>query len=150
MDTVSSLKKKIKRIKKALNKVPNLTVQADPPRWAYIQALFSRGDRRVAEILVAGRDNQWNWARTFKSSDIDPDFYVLRPRDELEVFPWDFIDHGIHKSFLLAEYHRARKGRKTKACDPQSCSLCGVCPPPQNGSVDTLRGGPQGAGIALT
>jgi len=133
MDTVTSLKNKIKRIKKALNKVPNLAVQADAPRWAYLQALFSRGDRRVAEILVAGRDNQWNWARTFKSSPIDPDFYALRQRDEFEVFPWDFIDHGIRKSFLLAEYKRAQKGKTTRECDPRSCSLCGVCPPQQTG-----------------
>ena len=134
MDTVPSLKKKIKRIKKALSKVPNLTVQADAPRRAYIQALFSRGDRRVADILVAGRDNQWNWGRTFKSTGADPDFYVLRQREEREVFPWDFIDHGIRKSFLLAEYKRAQKGKKTRACDPQSCSLCGVCLPTQTGS----------------
>ena len=133
MDTIPSLKKKIKHIRKTLSKVPNLTVQADAPRWAYIQALFSRGDRRVAEILVAGRDNAWNWARTFKSSPIDPDFYVLRQREELEVFPWDFIDHGIRKSFLLAEYKRAQKGKTTRECDPRSCSLCGVCPPQQTG-----------------
>ena len=115
--------------KKALSKVPNLTVQADAPRWAYIQALFSRGDRRVADILAAGRDNQWNWARTFKSCSIDPDFYVHRQRDEHEVFPWDFIDHGMRKSFLLAEYKRAQKGKKTRDCDPKTCTLCGVCPP---------------------
>jgi radical SAM family uncharacterized protein len=132
MDTVSSLKKKIKRIKKALGKVPNLTVQADPPRWAYIQALFSRGDRRVAEILVAGHNNQWNWSKAFNSCTIDPDFYVLRQREELEVFPWDFIDHGIRKSFLLAEYKRAQKGKKTRECDPKTCTLCGVCSPDTN------------------
>lgn len=130
MEKVPVLKKKIKRIKQALGNVPNLTVQADVPRWAYIQALFSRGDRRVADILLAGRDHQWNWAKTFKSSDIDPDFYVHRRRDELEVFPWDFIDHGIRKSFLLTEYKKAQKGKRTRECNPDTCSLCGACPPP--------------------
>ena len=134
METVPILKKKIKRIKKALRNVPNVTVQADIPRGAYIQALLSRGDRRVADILLAGRDLQWNWAKIFKSCVVDPDFYVHRQRDEQEVFPWDFIDHGIRKSFLLAEYRRARKGKKTGVCDPSSCSLCGVCAPTQTGS----------------
>jgi len=129
MDEVPVLKKKIKRIKQALNTVPNLNVHADAPRRAYIQALFSRGDRRVADILLLGRDNQWNWAKTFKASVIDPDFYVYRKRGQDEVFPWDFIDHGIKKSFLLAEYKRAEKGKRTKECDPRSCSLCGVCHP---------------------
>lgn len=139
METVPVLKKKIKRIKQALGHVPNMTVQADIPRWAYIQALFSRGDRRVADILLAGRDLQWNWAKTFKSCAIDPDFYVLRQREELEVFPWDFIDHGVRKSFLLAEYKKAQKGKPTRECDPSSCSLCGVCPPPLTESGSTVK-----------
>ena len=130
METVPVLKKKIKRIRQALGNVPNLTVQADAPRGAYLQALFSRGDRRVADILLSGRDHQWNWAETLKASAIDPDFYVNRQRWDHEVFPWDFIDHGIQKPFLLAEYKRAQKGKKTKECDPRTCSMCGVCPSP--------------------
>jgi radical SAM family uncharacterized protein len=135
METVPVLKKKIKRIKQALGNVPNLAVQGDVPRWAYLQALLSRGDRRVADILLAGRQHQWNWAKTLKSCALDPDFYVHRQRDEHEVFPWDFIDHGIRKSFLLTEYKRAQKGKKTGECDPDACSLCGVCPPSRTGSA---------------
>jgi radical SAM superfamily enzyme YgiQ (UPF0313 family) len=129
IETVPVLKRKIKRIKQALGNVPNLTVQADVPRWAYLQALFSRGDRRVADILLEGREHHGNWAKTFKSCTLDPDFYVHRQRDEHEVFPWDFIDHGIRKPFLLAEYKRAQQGKKTRKCEPRTCSLCGVCPP---------------------
>ena len=130
MDTVAVLKKKINHIKKGLRSVPNLTVQADVPRWAYIQALLSRGDRRVADILITGRDRQWDWNETFKSSTLDPDFFVLRRRGDREVFPWDFIDHGVRKSFLLSEYQRAEEGKRTRECDPGTCSLCGVCPAP--------------------
>ena len=130
MDTVPNLKKKIRRVKKGLGSVANLIVQADAPRWAYLQALLSRGDRRVADILLTGLDRQWNWNNTFKSCAIDPDFFVHRKRDDREVFPWDFIDHGVKKSFLLAEYKRAEKGKHTRECDPSTCSMCGVCQPP--------------------
>ena len=129
MEKVSLLKEKIKRIKSALKAVPNITVNAEAPRQAYMQALFSRGDRRLADLLLLGRDHRWNWAQTFKASGFDPDFYVYRQRAADEVFPWDVIDHGVHKSFLWSEYQRAAKGQKTRACDPLSCRLCGVCPP---------------------
>ena len=132
MEAVPILKKKIKHIRQALGNVPNINVQADVPRRAYLQALLSRGDRRVADILLSGRDHQWNWAETLKASGIDTSFYVNRQRGDQEVFPWDFIDHGIRKPFLLAEYKRAQKGKKTRECDPRTCNMCGVCPlPPQ-------------------
>ena len=87
MEAVPVLKKKIKRIRQALGNVPNMTVQADVPRGAYLQALFSRGDRRVADILLSGRDHQWNWAETLKAAAIDPDFYVHRQRAITRCFP---------------------------------------------------------------
>jgi radical SAM superfamily enzyme YgiQ (UPF0313 family) len=106
MDDVPTLKKKIKRIKEGLKKVANVRIHADIPRWAYIQALLSRGDRRVA---------------------LNPDFYTLRERDPDELLPWDFIDHGIKKSFLAMEYKRALQEKTSPPCPTESCSICGVC-----------------------
>ena len=60
MDEVSSLKKKIQKIKNELKKVPNIRIHSDIPRWAYIQALFSRGDRKVADILALAHTNKGN------------------------------------------------------------------------------------------
>ena len=122
-----SLKKKIKRVKEGLKKVANVRVHADIPRWAYIQALFSRGDRRVAEMLVLAHDNQGNWAKTLKASPINPDYYVSRERSFDEVLPWDFIDHGIEKAFLWNEYQKALKGETSPPCPMSSCTVCGVC-----------------------
>jgi len=127
MDEVPVLKQKIKRVKQGLKGVPNMKVHADVPRWAYLQALFSRGDRRVADLLLLGKEKRGNWAQTFKESVFNPDFYVYRERFEKEVFPWDFIDHGIQKSYLKTEYRKARKGENTMICDPQSCTRCGAC-----------------------
>jgi hypothetical protein len=71
--------------------------------------------------------NQWNWAHTFKTVPVNPDFYVHRERGPHETFPWDFIDHGIKKSFLQKEYQRAKQGKTTPACQVQTCRMCGVC-----------------------
>jgi radical SAM family uncharacterized protein len=127
MDDIGSLKNKIKTIKQGLKRVANVRVHADVPRWAYIQALLSRGDRKVAQILSLANKNRGNWPKTFKASPVNPDFYVLRERSLDELFPWDFIDHGINKSFLKQEYKRALQGKTSPPCPMESCTICGVC-----------------------
>ena len=127
MDEVSVLKKKIKKIKSALRKVANLRINSDVPRWAYIQAMLSRGDRKVADILSLAHANNGNWAQTLKTVPINPNFYVHRERELDEQLPWDFIDHGIKKSYLQKEYQRARHARTTPDCHVETCRMCGVC-----------------------
>lgn len=127
MDDVGTLKRKIKTVKNALRNVSNLKVNSDVPRWAYIQALLSRGDRRVSQILLQAHVNHGNWAQTLKEVAVNPDFYVYRERDPAETLPWDFIDHGIKKSFLLNEYRRAKQAKTSPGCQVENCKVCGVC-----------------------
>jgi radical SAM family uncharacterized protein len=127
MDEVSTLKRKIKKIKSGLRKVANLKINSDVPRWAYIQAMLSRGDRQVADILSLAHANKGNWAQTLKTVPVNPDFYVHRERELDEQLPWDFIDHGIKKSYLQREYKRAKEGRTTPDCQVETCKMCGVC-----------------------
>ena len=127
LDDIHLLKEKIKKIKDGLKRVANIRIHADIPRWAYIQALLSRGDRNTAQILRLANKNQGNWPKTLKSSPVNPDFYVYRERPLNELFPWDFIDHGIHKSFLKKEYKRALLGKTSPPCPMESCHICGVC-----------------------
>jgi hypothetical protein len=75
MDNFGSSKNKIKTIKQGLKRVANVRVHADVPRWTYIQALLSRGDRKVAQILSLANKNRGNWPKTFKASPVNPDFY---------------------------------------------------------------------------
>ncbi|MDI6686652.1 MAG: radical SAM protein [Desulfobacterales bacterium] len=127
MDDERTLKKKIKRVKDGLKKVANIRVNTEIPRHAYIQALFSRGDRKVAKILSMANHNYGNWAKTLKSTDLNPDFYVLRDRVLDELLPWDFIDHGIRKTYLEIEYKKALQGKISEPCKVESCTICGVC-----------------------
>jgi radical SAM family uncharacterized protein len=128
MDDISTLKKKLKTVKDGLRKIPNVKVHADMPRWAFLQGLFSRADRRVSALIDHGVKNQENWPKTFKETALNPDFYVLRERFEDEIFPWDFIEHGVDKSFLLKEYRRALNEKTSPPCPiNESCIICGAC-----------------------
>ena len=101
------LSSKIKHVQSGLKKERQIYVTADLPKWSYIQALLSRGDRRVAKILLAVHANNGNWKKALRETDINPDFYVYRQRELTETLPWDFIDQGLDKERLVAEYHRA-------------------------------------------
>ncbi len=127
MDTRPSLEKKIKRIRDGLKKTPNVRVQADSPRRAVYQALISRGDRNVADLLGRVHKNRGNWVKTIKESRFNLDFYATRERAINECLPWDFIDHGIHKAFLAKEYEKAKAEHPSPPCPMTSCNICGVC-----------------------
>jgi radical SAM family uncharacterized protein len=135
LENVGSLKKKIRHVKDGLRRVANVRVHADLPKWAYIQALLSRGDRRVSDLLVGIYKNNGNWVKTLKASIINTDFFVYRERSFDEMLPWDFIDHGVKKAFLIEEYEKALKGETTPACHVGQCKACGVC------DQDNTKGG---------
>lgn len=108
-EEVQRLRQKIKAVQKGLAREPGVSVTADLPKWAYLQALLARGDRRVGKILWTAQRYHWNWAQAFRAVDINPDFYLFRPRDFEEILPWDFIDHGIPKEALWRIYQEAQK-----------------------------------------
>jgi hypothetical protein len=58
---------------------------------------------------MAAHNHQGNWSQALRETSVNPDFYVYRKRDPDEIFPWDFIDHGIPKERLKEEYLRAMK-----------------------------------------
>jgi radical SAM superfamily enzyme YgiQ (UPF0313 family) len=122
---VAELKKRLKLVAREFHGVKNVRVHTDLPKWAYVQALLARGDRRVADILLTAHEQ--GWTRAFRESPINPDFFTLRERRADELFPWDFIDHGISKAYLWEEYQRALEGKETPPCRPEVCSRCGVC-----------------------
>jgi hypothetical protein len=127
MDRPSSLKNKIMAIKDSLKNEANIRLETESMKRSYIQALISRGDRRVGDILSIVDSNEGNWRKVLKSSPLNPDFYVYRERPFDEMLPWDFIDHGIKKSFLVNEYKKALAQRTSPPCPMNSCGKCGLC-----------------------
>ena len=109
LEEVGELKRKLRMIQKGLKGEKGMEMIHDLPKWAYVQALLSRGDRRVGKILMGAHRLRGNWVRVLQETSLNPDFFVYRKRDLDEIFPWDFIDHGIPKEKLKEEYLQAMK-----------------------------------------
>jgi radical SAM family uncharacterized protein len=109
LEDIGELKKKLRIVQRGVQGERGMGMIYDLPKWAYIQALLSRGDRRVGGILTAAHHHHGNWSQALRETSINSDFYVYRKRDLDEVFPWDFIDHGIPKERLKEEYVTAMK-----------------------------------------
>ncbi len=104
---------------------------------SYIEAVFSRGDRRLSRAIVeAYRLGQvfdaWSehfdyerWLTAFKNVGIDPDFYAYRRFEYTDVLPWDMIDAGVSKEFLVRENKKAHEERLTSDCRT-ACAGCGA------------------------
>jgi radical SAM family uncharacterized protein/radical SAM-linked protein len=105
---------------------------------SFMEGVFARGDRRLAPVLVRAvelgcRFDGWRehfslerWLKAFAECGVDPEWY-LRRRGLDEVLPWDHIDCGVTRDFLLAERQKALAEAETKDCRDGSCSACGVC-----------------------
>jgi radical SAM family uncharacterized protein len=127
MDAVESLNKKQRSLDRAVRKIGNMNLIHDLPKWEYVQALLSRGDRRIGKLIRAAHENGEDWKKAAKATAIDPDFYVYRRREFGEHLPWDFIDIGVRKEYLKNEHRRALDGTFTPPCAVGVCKTCGVC-----------------------
>jgi radical SAM superfamily enzyme YgiQ (UPF0313 family) len=106
MEDSGEVKYRLNMVKKGLLPVKGVRVFHDVPKYAYMQGLFSLGDRRVAgvvEEMLKGQD----WLKAAEASGIDRDFYISREKEFNEILPWDFIDMGISKERLWDEYQKA-------------------------------------------
>ena len=107
------------------------------PDLSRLEAVFARGDRRLGAVIeqamhngakLDGWDEYFNysyWFDAFNTCGIDPDFYTVRGYAEEEILPWDTIDVGIRKPFLLRERHRAYDATITPDCR-EGCAGCGA------------------------
>jgi radical SAM superfamily enzyme YgiQ (UPF0313 family) len=111
------LDKKIERVRKLTQAIPNLEMRFEPPKESYFQGLLSRGDRRVGQLLleVEKRNETWKWLmkKTDRRilEDVPPvDFYVSRRIGFEEILPWESVDSLIPRSLLEREAMRAHHG----------------------------------------
>ena len=107
------------------------------PDISRLEAVTARGDRRLGPVIAEaarngakldGWDEYFNyqiWMDAFKTCGVDPDYYTIRGFGEDELLPWDPIDVGVSKKFLLRERKRAYEGIITPDCR-HGCSGCGA------------------------
>ena len=102
-----------------------------------LESVLARGDRKLNKAILRAYErgciyDAWSeyykhevWLSVFDECGIDPDFYTTRPREDDEVFPWDFLDCGVTRDFLLREWHKAQEETVTLNCK-QQCNGCGA------------------------
>lgn len=136
-DTMERVIEKQQRLKAALSKIKGVDFKYHAPQLSFLEATFARGDRRMAQVLerawkLGCRFDGWSdqfdfekWMQAFEECGVDPAFYANRPRDLDEVMPWDHLDCGVEKRFLLSEWGKAQKAQITRDCR-QGCVGCGM------------------------
>jgi radical SAM family uncharacterized protein len=114
-----------------------LSVGWHDPESSLLEAALARGDRRLGEVIYAAWTNgavfdawgdQFNpsaWWSAFDEAGLEPDFYARRVRPLDETLPWDPIDVGVSKQFLLWEWENSRKGKVSPSC-LEKCMGCGI------------------------
>ena len=102
-----------------------------------LEGVLARGDRRLGEVLLKAYElgckmDSWDecfeydtWMKAFELCNLNPDFYKARQRSEAEINPWDHLDYGVTKDFLIREYNRAKCGVTTENCR-EKCAGCGA------------------------
>jgi radical SAM family uncharacterized protein len=121
-----------------LDTLKNHSIELDyhEAKTGYIEAVFARGDRKLGTVLLEAckrgfRFDGWSdcfsfekWMTLFNDLGVDPDFYAARNRSFDETFPWDHLNYGIDKNYLINECKKAYQGLTTPNCK-ETCSGCG-------------------------
>lgn len=135
-DRMETAREKIRAIRSSL-KSRAISYNWHESLVSYLEAIFARGDRKLCDVLVKAHEkgakfDGWSeyfnfelWMDALKECGVDGDFYAYRAREYSEILPWDFIDIGIDREFLIAENERAKSVELTPDCR-LGCKLCGI------------------------
>ncbi len=135
-DTVELIEQKQHYLRDTI-KSRKINVSRHKAQTSFLEGVFARGDRRLAAVIELAwrkgcRFDGWDdqiridlWAEAFEECGIEPAFYANRKREFDEVLPWDHMDYGVSKTFLINENKKAHEGATTPNCR-ENCSACGV------------------------
>ncbi|HKZ86851.1 MAG TPA: TIGR03960 family B12-binding radical SAM protein [Anaerolineae bacterium] len=138
LDDESHTRVKQALLRRELRK-PGLKVSWTDPEETLLEAYLSRGDRRLGGVIyrawqLGAKFDAWQehhkpeaWNQAFAEQGLDPNWYARRPRPIDEVFPWDHIDIGVTKKFLLQDFLWSADG-KTRVDCREHCFACGILP----------------------
>lgn len=140
MDTMEQAKEKrdflLSKIREQLN-AKSIKYNCHDADVSSLEGVFARGDRRLCNVIRQAYESgcmydAWSeyfhydkWKKAFEDNNLDMEFYIRRERAEDELFPWDFIDIGVTKEFMLKEYHNSKAEVVTPNCRSK-CSGCGA------------------------
>ncbi|HHQ48464.1 MAG TPA: DUF2344 domain-containing protein, partial [Acidobacteria bacterium] len=162
---VAELERRIALLRRLFRRIRGARLTWNEPREAALEALLSRGDRRLGEVICRAHDlgaifDGWNehldldaWRRALDEHGIDMEA-ELGGRDLGAPLPWDVLDAGVRKAYLRAERRRSRNEAATTDCKWGHCYHCGIpgdgediqlaAPTLELPAVDTPRAAPAG------
>ncbi len=138
-ESLDSLREKQKYLRDKLRH-PGIRFSYPRVEESFLEAVFSRGDRRLGKVLEKAVDlgcrfDSWSdclrfdlWEKAFEECGIDPHYYANRTRNFSESLPWSHLSAGLERDFLLDEWKKAIEASVTEDCRWDKCSNCGVCP----------------------
>ena len=105
-------------VKKLKNK--DIKYNYHDSKTSLMEAVIARGDRRIGKVIydafkAGAKFDGWSeyfnldtWKEAMEKNNLSIDFYANRERSYDEVFPWDHIDVGVSKKFLIRENEKAK------------------------------------------
>ena len=135
-DTIDVLREKQKHLAASVT-TRKISLSWHDAETSFLEAVLARGDRRLSAVLEEAyrrgcKLDSWSehfdfakWMQVFADCGLDPAFYANRRRPYEELLPWDHLDYGVSKSFLIQESRRAEESVTTPHCR-QACSGCGA------------------------
>jgi radical SAM superfamily enzyme YgiQ (UPF0313 family) len=137
-DTVEEIEEKQRLLKRQL-RISGLKLNWNDPKETMLESWLSRGDRRLGSVILeawrrGAKFDAWQehfnfqaWKGAFEHEGLDPDFYAFRERTFDEILPWDHIDAGVKKEFLVEDFMWSTEGRTRLDCR-EHCYACGILP----------------------
>lgn len=134
--TMDEYKRKVQLLRENI-KAKNVTYNWHDPDTSFIEAVLSRGDRRIADVIEevwrrGGKLEAWGdyfsfdrWMAAMDACGVDPMFYACRERGKDEFLPWDIVDMGVRRAHLWHEREQAYKAELSLDCRKQ-CAGCGA------------------------
>ncbi len=114
-----------------------ISVSYHQSETSVLEGVFARGDRRLGDVIYKAwqkgcKFDAWDeffdyskWAEAFDECNLTTDFYTSRKREYTEILPWEIMDYGIRKEFLIEENKKAHESVTTPQCRIK-CSACGA------------------------
>lgn len=135
-DTMEQIKQK-QDLLKGLVTTRKVSLSFHNIQMSHLEAVFARGDRRLCPVIEEAWKNgcsfdSWDdkfkfdvWMQSFEKHKVSPEFYTSRKRDFAEVLPYDHLDYGVKRSFLVSENILAHQGISRENCRDK-CASCGA------------------------
>jgi radical SAM superfamily enzyme YgiQ (UPF0313 family) len=135
--TLTDIRRKQALMREEFGRAKGIIFNWNEPEESLMEAFLSRGDRRLGAVIKTAWEkgakfdawNEWHrpetWQQAFAEHDLDPAWYAHRVRLADEIFPWDHINAGVEKRWLLLDWYSAQKG-ETKVDCREHCYHCGI------------------------